>query len=242
VRAWRVWGGAAWGSTSDDAPCAGPVLDVLQGVGLLAPRRAHAVLRGAVGLVSPPSERELAAIRMLGRRFRVEELPVGLVRADVSAAARWLRRRALVWIGQSPKLHDPDDEAAWLALAEVVAGAAGAAPRRVGAVLVDAEGRLLAAAAHRTVGRRADHAELLLAQRWWSKLRAPFPPGARMYVTREPCRMCAAAVVELLSPVPADGVVFRDPETGPSSLRSALSGRQRRAVTVSELLCSTPAR
>lgn len=242
MRAWRVWGAAAWSSGSADAPCGGPVLDVLQGVGFLAPRRAHAVLRGPVGLVAPPSTRELEAIRMLGRRFRVETPPAGLLRADVSPAARWLRRRAAAWVGSSPPLRDPGDEAWWLALAEAVAASVGVAGRRtVGAVLVDAEGRLLGAAAHRTVGRRAEHAELLLAQRWWSRRGSPFPPGARMYVTREPCRMCAGAVVSLLPSEPLHAVVFRDAETGPSASRSPLAERQRLTVPVSELICSRPA-
>jgi tRNA(Arg) A34 adenosine deaminase TadA len=115
-----------------------------------------------------------------------------------------------------------------LALAQRVARAAGSTRgRAVGALLVSDDGRLLAASAHRTVGRRADHAELLLAQRWWSVRRAAFPSGARVYVTREPCRMCAAALASLLAPHPVIAVVFGEAETGPSSRGSALAARQR---------------
>ncbi len=81
-----------------------------------------------------------------------------------------------------------------LALAEQ-AGEAGEVP--VGAVIVEAEsGRVLAEAANRTE-RDADptaHAEML-AIRAAARLRGrPRLPGCDLYVTLEPCPMCAQAI------------------------------------------------
>jgi len=83
-----------------------------------------------------------------------------------------------------------------LALAEAErAGAAGEVP--VGAVIVEAASGRVLAAAHNEVERSADptaHAELL-ALRAAAKLRGePRLPDCDLYVTLEPCAMCAAAI------------------------------------------------
>lgn len=82
-----------------------------------------------------------------------------------------------------------------LALAQAEAAAAqGEVP--VGAVLVDAEGRVLAAAGNR-VARDRDptaHAEMLVLREGAVRLGAKHLPGCDLWVTLEPCAMCAAAV------------------------------------------------
>ncbi|SBW12498.1 putative enzyme [uncultured Alphaproteobacteria bacterium] len=74
------------------------------------------------------------------------------------------------------------------------AGEAGEVP--VGAVVVDAGGRLLAAAANRTEAD-ADptaHAELLAIRAACALRGEPRLPDCDLYVTLEPCAMCAAAI------------------------------------------------
>ncbi len=82
-----------------------------------------------------------------------------------------------------------------LALAEARAAAArGETP--VGAVLADAAGRVLARAGNRT-RERADptaHAEILAIREACAALGSERLPGAALYVTLEPCAMCAAAI------------------------------------------------
>ncbi len=83
-----------------------------------------------------------------------------------------------------------------LALAEAEAAAArGEVP--VGAVLVDgASGKVLAAAGNETEAR-ADptaHAEMLVIRAAAGEAGAPRLAGADLYVTLEPCPMCAAAI------------------------------------------------
>jgi tRNA(adenine34) deaminase len=81
------------------------------------------------------------------------------------------------------------------ALAEAEAAAArGEVP--VGAVLVDLEGRVLAAAGNR-VEELADptaHAELLAIRAGAAALGRPRLVGCDLYVTLEPCPMCAQAI------------------------------------------------
>lgn len=83
-----------------------------------------------------------------------------------------------------------------LALHEARAGAElGEVP--VGAVLVDGESGDLLARAHNRVEALADptaHAELLVIQAAARRLGLKRLAGADMYVTLEPCPMCAAAI------------------------------------------------
>lgn len=81
------------------------------------------------------------------------------------------------------------------ALAEARAAAArGEVP--VGAVLVDGDGRILARDGNRT-RQQTDptaHAEILVIRAACAALGHERLTGARLYVTLEPCAMCAAAI------------------------------------------------
>ena len=82
-----------------------------------------------------------------------------------------------------------------LALAEAEAAAAkGEVP--VGAVLVDREGGLLAAAGNRVETDRdpTAHAEMLVLRAGAARLGAKHLAECDLYVTLEPCAMCAAAI------------------------------------------------
>jgi tRNA(adenine34) deaminase len=82
-----------------------------------------------------------------------------------------------------------------LALAEAEAAAArGEVP--VGAVLVDPEGSVLAAAGNRVEADRdpTAHAEMLVLRAGAARLGAKHLAGCDLYVTLEPCAMCAAAI------------------------------------------------
>ena len=89
-----------------------------------------------------------------------------------------------------PALH-------WMALAFEEAEAAAAADEvPVGAVLVGGDGRLLARA-HNRVEALADptaHAEMLVIREAAGKLGQKRLPDAELYVTLEPCPMCAQAI------------------------------------------------
>lgn len=74
------------------------------------------------------------------------------------------------------------------------AGARGEVP--VGAVIVDAAGRVLAAAGNRTLELKdpTAHAELLAIRQAAQRLGSERLIGCDLYVTLEPCAMCAAAI------------------------------------------------
>lgn len=66
----------------------------------------------------------------------------------------------------------------------------------VGAVLTDADGRVLARAGNRTreLSDPTAHAEILAIRAACRTLGSERLPGARLWVTLEPCPMCAAAI------------------------------------------------
>lgn len=82
-----------------------------------------------------------------------------------------------------------------LALAEAEAAAVlGEVP--IGAVLVDQEGRVIAISGNRVEADRdpTAHAEMLVLRAGAARLGAKQLPKCDLYVTLEPCAMCAAAI------------------------------------------------
>ena len=83
-----------------------------------------------------------------------------------------------------------------LALEEARAAAArGEVP--VGAVVTDAAGRILARAGNEVEARKdgTAHAELIVLQQGSARLGEWRLTGCTLYVTKEPCAMCAGAIV-----------------------------------------------
>lgn len=82
-----------------------------------------------------------------------------------------------------------------IALAEAEAAAArGEVP--IGAVIVDGRGQVVAAAGNRTLELKdpTAHAEILAIRTACMRLGSERLPGCDLYVTLEPCPMCAAAI------------------------------------------------
>lgn len=82
-----------------------------------------------------------------------------------------------------------------LALAQArKAAARGEVP--VGAVLIDAQGEVLAADGNRTIANHdpSAHAEMLVIRKAARALANERLPGTTLYVTLEPCAMCAGAI------------------------------------------------
>ncbi|MEY2858710.1 MAG: hypothetical protein RLZZ74_3023 [Cyanobacteriota bacterium] len=86
----------------------------------------------------------------------------------------------------------------WMAYAlnlAQIAGDLGEVP--VGAVIIDRQGNLIAEAANRKT-REQDptaHAEILAIRAATKIIQSPYLPDCTLYVTLEPCPMCAGAII-----------------------------------------------
>ena len=86
----------------------------------------------------------------------------------------------------------------WMSRAlEVAREAGGRGEVPVGAVLVDSEGREVASAGNEVEARKdgTAHAELIVLQQGSARLGEWRLTGCTLYVTKEPCAMCAGAIV-----------------------------------------------
>ncbi|WNC61004.1 tRNA adenosine(34) deaminase TadA [Thermosynechococcus sp. QS41] len=96
-------------------------------------------------------------------------------------------------------LSETDPHDFWMQQAIALAAQAGAADEvPVGAVIVSAENELIATGENR---RQRDHdptahAEIIALRRAGQRLGTWYLKGCRLYVTLEPCPMCAAAIVQ----------------------------------------------
>jgi len=90
-----------------------------------------------------------------------------------------------------------DDEWFMRRALELAAESTGLEEVPVGALLVDGEGNILAAAGNRTVSANdpTGHAEIRVLRQAAVQLSNYRLPQTTMYVTLEPCAMCAAAMI-----------------------------------------------
>jgi len=109
----------------------------------------------------------------------------------------------------------------------------------VGAVIVDAGGEVLAAAGNNCIRAcdPAGHAEMRALRRAALRLKNYRLPGTTLYVTLEPCAMCAAALVHAR----IERLVFgaTDPKTGAivSQYRIGTDGLLNHSFTVTRGVC-----
>ncbi|MDS1141427.1 tRNA adenosine(34) deaminase TadA [Pusillimonas sp. SM2304] len=106
-----------------------------------------------------------------------------------------------------------DEAAMRLALQQAeLAYAAGEVP--VGAVVLDADGQVIGTGFNRTIGDHdpTSHAEIVALRQAAASMRNYRLPGARLFVTLEPCVMCIGAMLHAR----LDRVVYgaADPKTG----------------------------
>ena len=137
----------------------------------------------------PPITWPVSAIELLQRRAGKPQLV---------SWARWTL--ALPVAAAAPTTAQfSDTDHAWMQRALALAAQAGDQDDEVpvGAVLVDADGRLVAEASNLNAAAHdpSAHAEMLALRRGGEALASKRLSGCTLYVTLEPCPMCAAALV-----------------------------------------------
>ncbi|MCM2281009.1 MAG: Bd3614 family nucleic acid deaminase [Bdellovibrionaceae bacterium] len=161
--------------------------------------QALRVIRLPVWTTHPVTELERAFVRVAAKRIRAFPPPT-----DIFSRGHW-NEVAAPPLPEAPSLPEPtpltlgDAQAMHLVreLAHRVprdSHARARTARAIAAVLVGADGQRLAWAVNSAGQDRTRHAEANLVQSWWRQTRSPLPPGARLYCTLKPCRMCAEMI------------------------------------------------
>jgi tRNA(Arg) A34 adenosine deaminase TadA len=214
--AFLAWGDR-WFHARDDRA---PILALARGIWELDPERARSALRNRVRLTAPVRPLDRAVADVVAKRVSWVPPDAGSAPAshDVSAlAARALGRVSVLDVGER---RVPADPAGWLR-SLVPAGDPGPLALRdrpVVSVLLDGAGEVVVAATNAAGRNRTLHAEACL-----TALRAVIPDGWTVLTSLQPCRMCAALLVDAAAGALA--VRYLDPDPGRLATRTALQER-----------------
>ncbi len=192
------------------------------------PRRALRLLRRPIHVqrAYDPFEREV--VRVGAKRVQVDGdggLPAAVCMVDLRPAADAARRLGIVGRPTLAYAETGSEDVPGLhRRMEAGARREGQRSRQdrlVAATLWSADGRLLAWARNRNGRVRVRHAELTLVQAWCDRY-GHLPHGSRIDVSLEPCRMCAAAILQAWDEPEGGRVRFEFHDAGPWSRGTAL--------------------
>ncbi len=204
------------------------VLRLIRGIWRMDPDQARKRLRSPIWFTDPLNPLDWGAVKVSAKRMRLathEEIEQRWMAMEESARRRITPfGRNLTSDGQSlGALVDP-----WSLVRELESRAR-ITPERyrsdrpLGAVLVDREGRVLAAASNAGATARTEHAELLAIEEHYLRTGAPLPVGTRLYCSLKPCRMCAGALLQAAEDPARIRVEYRDFDPGPNARSTVLN-------------------
>lgn len=94
--------------------------------------------------------------------------------------------------------------------------------RSIGAMLVSAEGYVLAHSTNQASLNKTLHAEVRTVQKYWSSTQGLIPRGAQIFVSLKPCLMCAGMIAESSADLETLKVYYAENDKGPLAQRTAL--------------------
>jgi len=211
------------------------VMDLVEGVWHAHPGHARRILRARIHSTRPATDVDRAIVQLCGRKLcaSVPTDPAGEPTerevVDLTDGARSSRTQHVAASGIDPGTIPSDPTALACHLAVLVDALAEPGPlatraRPVVALLLDADGAVLDAARNTHGTHRLHHAEVNLVQRWHAHHGPTFPPGVRVVVSLQCCRMCAALLAHTAPPEGLD-VAYVTPEPGRFGRGTALQAR-----------------
>ncbi len=213
-----------------------PVTRLISGLWARFGSQALSLVRRPVLTSGPITDLDRAFVKVAAKRLRqVAPFPAPQPMATGAAGAQ--THVELLEIGEEPLPEEPlpslprsvSSEAAAIRLVRDLQERARRGPtratsaRRLSALLTDAEGLVLAAAVNSAGTDRTRHAEAELIRRWWRDHGRGLPPGARVYCSLKPCKMCAALIWAATTDREGLRVVFDRWDPGPLAQGTVLS-------------------
>lgn len=176
------------------------ITDLIQGIWREHPAQARKILRNRIfTTIARPDPMERGMLKVAAKRLTAGLSPDDIKqRLDPEGDRTWERLRQpappeLVFLTatESPRewitrtLARPPHEADRPRYER---------DRAVAAILISPEGQPLVAAVNTNASDRTRHAEVNLLQGWWARQKTPLPPGCRILVSLQCCRMCAGMI------------------------------------------------
>lgn len=195
---------------------------LIQGIYELNPEMARKILRERIYTSAPMTDALHAMVKVCAKRIDVNVSLDGL-QNRISTDAVEVRELPPPAEAPKPLVAAPMEQARWLA--QTVSRESKLLyerDRAIGAVLVSAAGELLAHAVNTNARNRTCHAEMnLLRQLSFGGIRA-IPREAKLYVTRKPCKMCAAMILSFCEDPKSNRVIYDEDDPGTNAQRTAL--------------------
>lgn len=227
------------------APLYSAPIALIQAIYDLKPEQARRIVRQRIFTTLPSSESLLGMVKVAAKRITSSLSPDeiqthlnedNLKTANLSHIIEIDVHK--IWRPEQPKLsavelfpadsdstHTNRTDEEWMKIAISLSaqvdrrGPRYASDRPIGAILVSAQNKLLAAAINTNARNRTLHAEINLIA---SLSDAKIPPHAKIYTTLKPCKMCAGMIVDSAQDIQSLKVIFSENDPGPHARNTAL--------------------
>ena len=210
---------------------------LIQGIYATQPEMARRIVRNRIFSSDPPTEMCLAMVRVAAKNFTFLDGQEKQNAVSPLDSFQWIEIQApsvLPLRSLSPATVGVSDHA-WMSVAKKLAELSGPPQdsdrplfqrdRKIAAILVSRDNKLLGHAINTNSSNRTLHAEVNLIQNFYSQMKTALPDDSRIYSTMKPCKMCAGMIWHASeSSLSGKGiqVVFDQLDSGPNGRSTVL--------------------
>ena len=184
-----------------------PTVKLIQGIYDINPELARKILRNRIFSTDRPTEMCLSMVKVAAKNFTFLDIIGNTSLASSLDHLSWTEVCAPASRAEpvgSATQNSGDNF--WMSFAKNIADAYQLTipehslrplferDRKVAAVLVSSDGKLLGTAVNRNSSNRTLHAEINLIQEFFERTGNALPIGSRIYSTLKPCKMCAGMI------------------------------------------------
>jgi len=219
------------------------VLNLIQGIYESEPTMARKILRHRIFTTSAHSARDSGAVKVAAKSVNWSVKP----QENAQMQALLLSEMPLQWIqiqesnppknlSGSPLRFERTDvlrsHAEYFRLTHRLSrmikregGALYRMARPVAAILVSDAGEILCASVNTNSQNRTRHAEMNLVQRYFLDTGSLIPPGAKIYTSLKPCKMCAGIIHDSAADPASLEVLYWEDDPGPMAQNTVLEAK-----------------
>ncbi len=219
------------------------VLNLIQGIYDAEPAMARKILRNRIFTTSGQSARDAGAVKVAAKSITwnikpqessemrdvlLRHLPLQWVQLRESTPPKNLSGSPLR-LERTDVLRPPHEYFRLThRLSRIIKREGGALyrmARPVAAILVSDSGEILCASVNTNSQNRTRHAEMNLIQRYFLDTGSLIPPGAKIYTSLKPCKMCAGIIHDCAADPSSLQVLYWEDDPGPMAQNTILEAK-----------------